>query len=76
MVLSTDHLCLHWCAKEALYKQKGQKGVIFKENLIVDPFVLSDEVMLNGTITLPDSKNQHKLKAEKINKTYLVYTFN
>lgn len=33
--LSTGELCLHWCAKEALYKLKGERNLDFRENIRV-----------------------------------------
>ncbi len=33
-----NHLLLHWCAKETLYKMIGQEGVDWKEQLHVKPF--------------------------------------
>lgn len=33
-----DHLLIHWCAKEALFKMIGQIGVDFKRHLHISPF--------------------------------------
>jgi len=45
------HLYIHWCAKEALYKICDKQGLIFKKNLIIEPFVPADSGMLKGHIT-------------------------
>ena len=69
-------LCVYWCAKEALYKLKGQKGIIFKENLTIEPFELNDKTDLVGNIIANGVSEVYKMRAEKANKTYLVYTLN
>lgn len=33
-----DKLTACWCAKEAVYKLQGNKGVSFKDNMLVEPF--------------------------------------
>ncbi|WP_245586273.1 4'-phosphopantetheinyl transferase family protein [Olivibacter sitiensis] len=33
-----DMLTACWCAKEAVYKLQGNKGVSFKDNMLVEPF--------------------------------------
>ncbi|MDH5366762.1 MAG: 4'-phosphopantetheinyl transferase superfamily protein [Cyclobacteriaceae bacterium] len=73
---NTEQLCVYWCAKEALYKLKGQKGIIFKENLLLDPFEMDTKMELIGNIIVDDKVKSYKLRAEKINMTYLVYTVN
>lgn len=69
-------LCVYWCAKEALYKLKGEKGIIFKENLSISPFELKDKIDLVGNIIVNGTIQTYKMRAEKANKTYLVYTMN
>jgi 4'-phosphopantetheinyl transferase len=54
-------LLIYWCAKEALYKLYGQKELLFKENLKIQPFELSKEGECIGSI----SKNG-------LNRTYLL----
>lgn len=71
-----EKLCVYWCAKEALYKLKGQKGIIFKENLSIAPFELSHVIELVGNISVGITTTEYKLRAEKVNKSYLVYTLN
>ena len=71
-----EKLCVYWCAKEALYKLKGRKGIIFKENLMVEPFELDDKFELIGNIVVGLATETYILKVEKVNKTYLVYTLN
>ena len=42
-----EHLYIHWCAKEALYKICDKEYINFQENMLVKPF----EVCLQGDIT-------------------------
>lgn len=39
----TEHLLLHWCAKETLFKMVGQEGVDFLRHLHVRPFPYAEE---------------------------------
>lgn len=39
----TEHLLIHWCAKEALFKMIGQEEVDFREHLHVEPFPYDSE---------------------------------
>lgn len=45
--------CVYWCAKEALFKIYGQKGISFTRNLKVQPFILASHGELDGRIILP-----------------------
>ncbi|MDH5474340.1 MAG: 4'-phosphopantetheinyl transferase superfamily protein [Cyclobacteriaceae bacterium] len=71
-----EKLCVYWCAKEALYKLKGKKGIIFKDNLFLEPFELDEKMELIGNIIEGDHITKYKMRAEKINKSYLVYSVN
>lgn len=42
--------CIYWCAKEALYKIHGKRGLHFATQLLVDPFTLSLAGTLQGRI--------------------------
>ena len=56
---SLELFSLLWSAKETLYKLAGQRGIIFRENLLLDlpagawpmPGVLPARLALNGTIS-------------------------
>jgi phosphopantetheinyl transferase len=45
----TKH-CIYWCAKEALYKVYGKRGLLFTNNLHLKPFVLNEFGDLKGWI--------------------------
>lgn len=42
--------CVYWCAKEALYKLYGKRGLLFTHHLKVDPFELSTKGDLLGRV--------------------------
>lgn len=42
--------CVYWCAKEALYKVYGKRGLIFSNHLNIEPFTLKHAGELKGRI--------------------------
>lgn len=42
--------CIYWCAKEAMYKLYGKKGLHFNSQLNLDPFELKHSGVLQGYI--------------------------
>lgn len=46
--------CIYWCAKESLVKIHGKKGLIFCDNLYIDPFERETEGTLTGRIIIDD----------------------
>lgn len=42
--------CVYWCAKEAMYKLHGKRGLHFNSQLNVDPFDLERKGKLHGHI--------------------------
>lgn len=42
--------CVYWCAKEALYKSYGKRGLHFAQHLLVSPFTLQHTGVLHGKI--------------------------
>jgi 4'-phosphopantetheinyl transferase len=83
-VLSTEELenagsdirkhCVYWCAKEALYKVYGKRGLHFAEQLLVEPFILEETGDLNGTITVREEKLNVALSYEIEPEFVVVYT--
>lgn len=57
-----NKLCVLWCAKEALIKLYGKKDLILREELHIEPFVLSDIGDLNGSITKINHEKSYSLK--------------
>ncbi|HOO08811.1 MAG TPA: 4'-phosphopantetheinyl transferase superfamily protein [Cyclobacteriaceae bacterium] len=55
----TKH-CIYWCAKEALYKIYGKRGLLFTHHLKLQPFELHEKGELLGWI----ETDGHRLYAE------------
>jgi phosphopantetheinyl transferase len=45
-----EHLYIHWCAKEALYKICDKLDIDFQKNLIIHPFEVESEGDITGTV--------------------------
>lgn len=50
----TEHLLLHWCAKETLFKMIGQEEVDFRKHLHVRPFRYAEE----GSCTAHETRTE------------------
>ena len=61
-----EHLYVHWCAKEALYKICDKEDINFIEHLTIKPF----EIGANGNITGIVNKDQ---RAEEYWMYYMIY---
>jgi 4'-phosphopantetheinyl transferase len=44
--------CVYWCAKEALYKSYGKRGLHFADHLAIKPFTLARMGDLHGKIDI------------------------
>jgi hypothetical protein len=68
----TKH-CVYWCAKEALYKIDGKKGLHFSNQLNIEPFELQEAGGLKGIISRFEKQMVHL--AYVVDKEFvLVYT--
>lgn len=47
-------LYICWCAKEAIYKWNGRKGLEFKQDIHIKPFKLKNSGSLNALVDLPE----------------------
>ena len=67
----TDEILAYWCAKEAMYKLNGKKGIIFKKQLLVEKAL--HEIHFHGTIVNKQAETNHiKLTQEYIDNCLLV----
>ena len=66
--------CIYWCAKEALYKLYGERGLSFSRNLSIEPFLLSRQGYLLGKISINGSNQLIKLGYSVEQDFVLVYT--
>ncbi|MFZ5971323.1 MAG: 4'-phosphopantetheinyl transferase family protein [Bacteroidota bacterium] len=63
--------CVYWCAKEAMYKLYGKRGLHFHSQLLVAPFSLSVEGRLQGTILAGQTKQKAAL-GYRVTKNYVL----
>lgn len=66
--------CVYWCAKEALYKLHGRRGLHFNNQLNVAPFQLSERGFLNGVVTEDETSLEVPLGYEIYDGFVVVYT--
>ncbi len=71
--MSTEALCLHWCAKEALYKLYGERLLDFRDHMkVIDPpGILTGE--FTGLISTGAREARYRLTADRIEDYFLVY---
>jgi 4'-phosphopantetheinyl transferase len=69
----TKH-CIYWCAKEALYKIYGKRGLHFENQLNIAPFGMSSEGELKGIITVDQFSQAVRLGYTIQPEFVLVYT--
>lgn len=66
---------LIWCAKEAIFKKTGQPGLIFKEQILVDPFVPQTEGSFSAKLLIADKMTSISLNYRvESDNYYLVWT--
>jgi phosphopantetheinyl transferase len=70
---STENLCLHWCAKEALYKLYGQRQLDFREHIKVLQPPEKLEGTFSGKILLQGQEQHYQLRSERLGDYFLVY---
>ena len=71
--MPTEDLCLHWCAKEAMYKLYGERELDFRDNMkVLDP-PKGMEGAFRGLIQTGGKDHYYNLKSEKLDDYCLVY---
>ena len=66
---------LYWSAKETLYKLHSRRGLVFKEQILLDPFGLREAGVLTGHLLLENSLSQHQVHYQRLTPDYvLTYT--
>lgn len=66
--------CVYWCAKEALYKIYGKRGLHFSNQLNIEPFDLTSNGELNGEISTEEFSQPVKLGYWVHTEFVLAYT--
>jgi 4'-phosphopantetheinyl transferase len=60
-----DHVtkhCIYWCAKEALYKIHGKRGLHFNSQLLLEPFQMKTKGELFGKIVAGNTSREVALE--------------
>lgn len=72
-LLRREHLYVHWCAKEALYKICDKADIIFQEHLIIKPFEIGEQGDIIGLVNNDSRHEEYKLHYHLMNNYALVY---
>ena len=67
-----EGLYVCWCAKEAIYKWNGRKGLEFKQDMHIKPFKLKKEGQLNALVDLPDGTRELTVHYFKTDDGYML----
>ncbi|WP_199136117.1 4'-phosphopantetheinyl transferase family protein [Pedobacter sp. ASV12] len=69
---NTDGLYVSWCAKEAIYKWHGKKGLEFKQHIHIKPFKLKKEGSLQALVDLPEGTQELTVSYFKTKDGYML----
>lgn len=69
---NTNGLYVAWCAKEAIYKWHGKKGLEFRQHIHIKPFKLKKEGCLQALIDLPEGTKQLLVNYFKTSDGYML----
>lgn len=61
-----------WCAKEAIYKWHGKKGLEFKQHMHIQPFELKEQGELSAIVELPEGIRQLTVQYFKTADGYMM----
>ena len=68
-----EHLYVHWCAKEALYKICDKAGVNFQEEMTIKPFEIDTCGEITGVIHNESLNEEYRMYYSLENNYVLVY---
>ncbi|WP_113654548.1 4'-phosphopantetheinyl transferase family protein [Pedobacter namyangjuensis] len=69
---NTNGLYVAWCAKEAIYKWHGKKGLEFKQHIHIKPFKLKEEGSLQALVELPAGTRELTVNYFKTKDGYML----
>lgn len=69
---NTNGLYVSWCAKEAVYKWHGKKGLEFKQHIHIKPFKLKGEGSLQVLVELPEGLRELEVHYFKTKDDYML----
>lgn len=67
-----EALYVCWCAKEAIYKWHGRKGLEFKKDIHIKPFKLETHGSLNAQVDLPEGTRELSVDYFKMGNDYML----
>jgi 4'-phosphopantetheinyl transferase len=67
-----EGLYVCWCAKEAIYKWNGRKGLEFKQDIHIKPFKLKGQGSLNALVDLPEGTKELTVDYFKTGGDYML----
>jgi len=70
-----NHLYIHWCAKEALYKIYSKRELDFQKNMLIHPFEIGDMGEITGIVYTEFGCDEYKLHYSLGNNYAWVYCF-
>ena len=68
-----EHLYVHWCAKEALYKICDKLNINFQESLTIKPFELESQGSITGVVQNSSRNEEYKMHYKFENNYVWVY---
>jgi len=69
---NTLALYICWCAKEAIYKWYGKKGLEFKKHIDILPFVPQNEGVVRAKAVLPEGEVMLEVPYFKVEENYML----
>ncbi len=69
---NTNGLYVSWCAKEAIYKWHGKKGLEFKQHIHIKPFKLKEAGSLQVLVELPEGLRELEVHYFKTKDGYML----
>ncbi|MHA4893499.1 4'-phosphopantetheinyl transferase family protein [Pedobacter sp. PWIIR3] len=69
---NVNGLYVCWCAKEAIYKWHGKKGLEFKQHIHIQPFKLKERGELTAAVELPEANRQLTVHYFKMADDYML----
>ncbi|UOQ72145.1 4'-phosphopantetheinyl transferase family protein [Hymenobacter cellulosilyticus] len=63
---------LYWSAKETLYKLHSRRGLVFKEQIRLNPFELREAGVLTGHLLFENFRSQHQIHYQRFASDYVL----
>ena len=68
--VSALYIC--WCAKEAIFKWHGRKGLEFKRDMVIKPFVAAEQGEITALVNLPNGERELRVHYFKVDAAYML----